>query len=326
MAWVKRAAVILSRMESPPESFTQRASEIVGPFRELFPFQPHGFRAPNGWMHYVDEGPQGQDDAPLLCVHGNPTWSFYFRRVVQEFKQDHRVIAVDHLGCGLSDKPQDWGYRLVDHVDNLEALVLALDLSNITLVLHDWGGAIGMGLAVRQPDRIARIVLGNTAAFLSPEIPLRIAASRLPLLGPLLLRGLGAFSRAATSQAVERPLAPAVKRGLLAPYGNWHDRIAQWKFVKDIPMSPAHPTHKTLAAIDAGLTQLSGKPMAIAWGMRDWCFTPAYIQHWLERFPKAKLLEVEDAGHYLLEDEPDATLGFWRRFFEAHPVQAAPHL
>ena len=302
-------------MEHPPESFTEAQEATIAPFRELYPFAQHGFQTGSGWMNYVDEGAGG---APILCVHGNPTWSFYFRKVVQEFKSSHRVIAVDHLGCGLSEKPQDWRYDLEGHVDNLEALVLELDLTNITLCLHDWGGAIGMGLSVRQPERIERTMLHNTAAFLSPDLPLRIAASRLPVLGPLLLRGLGAFSRAAVTQAVERPLAPAVKCGLLAPYGNWHDRIAQWMFVKDIPMTPAHPTYATLAAIDAGLAQLQDKPMAIAWGMRDWCFTPAYIERWLERFPAAELLKIEDAGHYLLEDDPTATLAFFRTFIEAH--------
>lgn len=302
-------------MGHPPESFTEAAEAIIAPFRELYPFTLHGFQSRAGWMNYVDEG---AGDAPILCVHGNPTWSFYFRRVVQEFKGTHRVIAIDHLGCGLSEKPQGWRYDLEGHVDNLEALVLELDLTNITLCLHDWGGAIGMGLAVRQPDRIGRIMLHNTAAFPSPDLPLRIAASRWPLIGPLLLRGFGAFSRAATTQAVERPLSPAVKRGLLAPYGNWHDRIAQWKFVKDIPMTPAHPTYAMLDGIDRGLAGLREKPMAIAWGMRDWCFTPAYIPRWQERFPDAELLRVEDAGHYLLEDAPEATLDFFQGFLEAH--------
>lgn len=302
-------------MDRQKESVTQRASRLTASFREEYPFAPHVFGTPAGELHYVDEG---AGDAPLLCVHGNPTWSFYFRRVVKAFAPMQRVIAVDHLGCGLSDKPQDWSYTLEGHVQNLEALVLALDLRNTTLVLHDWGGAIGMGLATRHPERIGRVILGNTAAFPSPDIPLRIAASRLPWIGPLLLRGFGAFSRAAITQAVERPLSPAAKRGLLAPYGNWHDRIAQWKFVKDIPMSAAHPSFATLDAIEAGLGLLVDKPMAIAWGLRDWCFTPAFLERWLVHFPAAEVLRVEDAGHYLLEDAPEEVLAFYRTFLEAH--------
>jgi len=304
-------------MDRPPESFTERASRLTASFRAEYPFAAHGFQSPAGWMNYVDEG---VGDEPLVCVHGNPTWSFYFRRVVAELAPSHRVLAIDHLGCGLSDKPQDWSYSLEGHVQNLEALVLALDLTNITLVLHDWGGAIGMGFATRHPERVARIFLGNTAAFPSPHLPLRIAASRLPLLGPLLLRGFGAFSRAAITQAVERPLAPAAKRGLLAPYGSWHDRIAQWKFVKDIPMSPAHPSFATLAGIEAGLERLADKPLGVAWGMRDWCFTPAFLDTWLEHFPHAEVLRVPDAGHYLLEDAPEAVLAFLKHFLAAHPL------
>lgn len=204
----------------PPAAVRESAARTRAKLGDAYPFESRWFRAPGGWLHYVDEGPTspgGSAAAPLLCVHGNPTWSFYFRSVVRGFRDTHRVLAVDHVGCGLSEKPQDWSYQLAGHVDNLEALVLELDLTNITLVLHDWGGAIGMGVATRHPERIGRILLGNTAAFFADRLPKRIAASRLPVLGPLLLRGFGAFSQAAVRMAVARPLDPVAKRGLLAP-------------------------------------------------------------------------------------------------------------
>lgn len=305
----------------PPAAVRESAARTRAKLGDAYPFESRWFRAPGGWLHYVDEGPTspgGSAAAPLLCVHGNPTWSFYFRSVVRGFRDTHRVLAVDHVGCGLSEKPQDWSYQLAGHVDNLEALVLELDLTNITLVLHDWGGAIGMGVATRHPERIGRILLGNTAAFFADRLPKRIAASRLPVLGPLLLRGFGAFSQAAVRMAVARPLDPVAKRGLLAPYRSWHDRIAQWRFVKDIPMQPGHPSWDELARIDAGLAALRDKPLGIAWGMQDWCFTPAYIDDWLERFPGAEVTRIDAASHYLLEDAPLETLAVYRRFLEEH--------
>ncbi len=303
-------------VSTPPPSHLAEVAALRERIGAEYPFESRWFQAPAGWLHYVD---QGTGSAPMVCVHGNPTWSFYFRRVVESFSTTERVIAVDHLGCGLSEKPQDWSYRLADHVANLEALVLSLDLKNITLVLHDWGGAIGMGFATKHPERIGRIVLGNTAAFQSPRLPWRIAASRLPVLGPLLLRGLGAFSRAATTMAVERPLDPLAKRGLLAPYNSWRNRIAQWMFVKDIPMGPRHPSYAELVRIDKGLASLAQKPMAIVWGMHDWCFTPAYIPEWQARFPHASVYPVESANHYLLEDAPMEAIAIYQRFLRSVP-------
>lgn len=284
------------------------AARTTAAFREEYPFQPRFLAQPGGLQHYVDEGPQ---EAPaVLCVHGNPTWSFLYRRVVEALAPTRRVVAPDHLGCGLSEKPQGWSYRLADHIDNLERLVLHLGLERITLVVHDWGGAIGAGLAVRRPDLIERLFIMNTAAFPAAHIPLRIAACRIPGLGPLMVRGLNAFAHAAVHMAVEQPgsMTPVVRKGLLAPYGSWQERVAVQRFVEDIPMSPEHPSHATLQRIDRGLRQLRGKPVRLAWGMRDWCFTPAFLEMWERRFPLAETLRVEDAGHYLLEDAPERVL------------------
>lgn len=284
------------------------ASRAVAGFREEYPFTPHLFAQPGGLQHYLDEGPE--DAPPVLCVHGNPTWSFFYRRVVRALSPTRRVVVPDHLGCGLSEKPASWSYRLQDHIDNLERLVLSLDLERITLVVHDWGGAIGSGFAVRHPERIERLFVMNTAAFPADRIPLRIAACRIPLLGPLMVRGANAFAHAAVHMAVERPavMTPSVRKGYLAPYGSWAERVAIQRFVEDIPMSPDHPSFATLQRIDRGLRSLRGKPVRLAWGMRDWCFTPAFLEMWERRFPLAESLRLEDAGHYLLEDAPERVL------------------
>jgi haloalkane dehalogenase len=295
----------------------ERARELVSPFREEYPFEPHFLDVGNGvHLHYVDEGPR--DASPLLCVHGNPTWSFYFRRVVRELSGDRRVVAPDHVGCGLSDKPQDYPYVLERHVANLEKLVLELDLSEITLFLHDWGGAIGMGFARRHPDRVARLIVGNTAAFRSTAMPLRIAVCRWPVLGPLFVRGLGAFSRGALAMALERPVPASdpVRRGYLAPHRDWDDRVATLAFVRDIPMDEHHPSWKELVAIEESLASFRDRPMLILWGDRDWCFTPRFREEWQRRFPDATVRVAENAGHWVLEDAGDRARGWIADFLE----------
>jgi haloalkane dehalogenase len=288
------------------------AQDVAPAWRSLYPFESHFLRIDGHALHYLDEGPRAAP--PLLLLHGNPTWSFHWREVVAQFRRDFRVVAPDHLGCGLSDKPQAWSYRLADHVANLERLVAALELSEITLGVHDWGGAIGMGLATRQPERIARLVITNSAAFRSRRIPLRIALCRLPLLGPLAVRGLNAFARAALQMATAKGLAPAVAEGLLAPYASWSERVAIQRFVEDIPMQPGHPSWPTLVAIEDGLARLRDKPALILWGERDWCFTPAFREEWQRRFPRAQVERFDDAGHYVLEDARERVLVSLRRF------------
>lgn len=274
--------------------------------RAVFPWPSHTLEVDGGTLHYIDEGPR---DAPImLCVHGNPTWSFYWRALIAHFAGRYRVIVPDHIGCGRSDKPQDWPYRLAGHVGNLSALIEHLDLQDITLVLHDWGGAIGMGAAVAAPERFGRFVVTNTAAFLSQAIPPSIAMCRIPLLGALSVRGFNGFARVATFRAVAKRLDPVAKAGLLLPYGSWADRIATLRFVEDIPLRPKHPSYQTLADIDAGLAKLTEQPMLICWGDDDFCFTPTFRAEWERRFPDATVHAWADVGHYVTEDAPDRLL------------------
>lgn len=276
---------------------------------------------PAGKMHYEDAGPRGAD--VLLCLHGNPTWSYFYRGLVEGLCDRWRLVVPDHLGCGRSDKPLDWSYRLVDHVANLERLVQALDLREITLVLHDWGGAIGMGFARRHPERIARLVILNSAAFPSPRMPWRIRACRAPLVGPYLVRRWNAFAGLATHMAVERRLAPEVRERYLAPYDTPAHRIAIQRFVEDIPMSPAHPSWAELEETARSLARFTELPATILWGEKDWCFTPRFREEWMRRFPKAEVQRLEQAGHWLLEDEPQETLRLVRGFLERTSVAAA---
>ena len=279
--------------------------------RPLYPFEPHYLDLGGPKMHYVDEG-QGP---PLVMLHGNPTWSFYYRDLVKGLCDRHRVIVPDHIGCGLSEKPQRYAYTLATHIDSLERLLDHLELDNLTLIVHDWGGAIGFGFACRQPQRVGRFVVFNTAAFFG-RTPLRIRACRIPVFGTVVVRGLNAFARAAVRMAcVDRSrMTGAVKAGYLLPYRDFASRVAIHRFVQDIPTRPAHPTYPLIQSIDVALPQFRDRPMLICWGLRDFCFTEAYLDGWITRFPEAEVHRFAGAGHYVVEDAGEKILPLVRDF------------
>lgn len=287
-------------------------------FADEYPFASHFLDLEGLRYHYVDEG----EGEPLLMVHGNPTWSFAWRNLIKDLSRDYRVLAIDHIGCGFSEKPQTYAYTLEQHIENLRRFVETLDLSGITLFGHDWGGAIGLGTAERLPNRFSRFVLFNTAAFRSKRIPLRIALCRIPLLGPPAVRGLNLFCRAAFLMAVEKRgrMTPAVKAGYLAPYNNWPNRIAVLRFIQDIPLAESHPSYPTLVGLEEGLEQFQNSPMLLVWGARDWCFTVEFLKEFQRRFPQAETFEIPDAGHYVFEDAHEQIVPQVREFLETHPV------
>lgn len=268
------------------------------PDKTLYPFVSKKISIQGHNLAYLDQG-QGK---VIVMLHGNPTWSFYYRNLVQLLQNNYRVIVPDHMGCGFSDKPQDYPYTLKTHVDNLESLLSELDIKRFSLVVHDWGGAIGMGMAVRNPKRLESAVILNTAAFRSSKIPLRISVCRLPVLGALLVRGFNGFAKGALTMAVARKMAPEVARGYLEPYDSWANRIAILRFVQDIPLTPQDGSWQTLVEIENGLKQLKNTPMMLLWGGRDFCFTSHFFEEWRKRFPGAEYHFYPEAGHYVLED------------------------
>lgn len=315
------ASVGGARSEREPGTGLPSSGVLPEQVARQAPFTPRFHQAPAGRMHYVDEG--RRKAAPLLCVHGNPTWSFYWRSLVQGFASERRVVVPDHIGCGLSEKPQDWSYTLAGHVANLESLVLALDLRDITLVVHDWGGAIGFGFARRHPERIGRLVITNTAAFRSRRMPLRIRACRSPLVGEVLVRGFNAFAGLAPRMASAQPhgVHPLVRAGLLHPYDSWANRIAIARFVQDIPLDPRHPSYAELVATEESLARFAGLPACIVWGERDWCFSREFLDEWRRRLPNAEVHVLPHAGHYLLEDAPgDVRRHVWDFLERASPL------
>ena len=279
-----------------------------------YPFAPHWLSLPEGKLHYVDTG--GEGDVVLL-LHGNPTWSFLWRDLIRSLAlQGFRCIAPDHLGMGLSDKP-DRFFRLADRISHIETLIASLGLGRFHLGVHDWGGAIGFGVAVRQPEKIGKLLVMNTAAFHLDQIPWRIALCRKPLLGEFIVRALNGFAWPATYMATNRRLSRIVRQGFLAPYNSWENRAAVARFVQDIPLEDNHPSRETLCAVEAGLGKLRDKPMLIAWGGRDFCFDDHFFEQWTRRFPEARLRYHARAGHYLLEDAAEVLIPDIRAFFAA---------
>ncbi len=272
----------------------------------LYPFTPKRFDRGQGIsMAYVDEG----EGPPVVMVHGNPTWSFYYRDLIAAVvSRGFRAIAPDHVGCGFSDKPDDSRYRytLASRIDDLEHLLEHLHLEKeVSLVVHDWGGAIGFGWAVRHPERLRKLVVMNTAAFHLPAgkaMPWLLSLGRDTKVGALLIERANAFARGATRLAVKRPMSPEVRAGYVAPYEAPGDRIATLRFVQDIPLHPGDLAYPVLSDIAARLPSLAKVPMLLGWGMKDFVFDKHFLAEWLRRFPDAKSSIFQDAGHYVLED------------------------
>lgn len=288
-------------------------------YRALFPFAPHYINNGGFRYHYIDEG----HGAPVVMLHGNPTWSFYYRRLIQALSPGYRILVPDHIGCGLSEKPstREYPYTLGRRVKDFERFLDILDVKkNITLIVHDWGGMIGMAWAVRHPERVSRIVLLNTAAFFPPPgkgLPTRLRLIRdfKWLFGPAVL-GLNLFAGSALFMAVKKPLPPSVKAGLIAPYNSWKNRIATLQFVLDIPVSQTDPAFSLVQSVEDRLSNLSQIPVLICWGGGDFVFDLDYFKEWRRRFPAAESHLLAEAGHYVLEDAPEQVIGLVQRFLD----------
>jgi len=287
-----------------------------------YPFKSH-FLDRNGIRyHYLDEG-AGE---PVIMLHGNPTWSYYYRRLVLALRDGYRIIVPDHIGCGLSDKPDDahYHYTLASRVEDLEKLLDHLGIArSLTLVLHDWGGVIGMAYAVRHPERIKRLIVLNTAAFHLPpgkRLPWSLRLFRRPLIGAFLTRGLNAFCRGAATYCCARQLLSAeVRQAYLTPYNSWKNRIAVLRFVQDIPLQPGDGCFDLVTEIQNGLSRFVSTPMLICWGDKDFVFDKDFLSEWQRHFPQAEVHRFPDAGHYILEDASEEIIGLVRQFLVCHP-------
>ena len=259
-------------------------------------------------LHYIDKG----EGKPVLMIHGNPTWSFYFRGLIQSLSNDFRTIALDHIGCGFSDKPdaKTYKYTLESRVKDLDSLITRLKINEkINLVLHDWGGMIGLAWAVDHPDKIDKIIITNTSGFFLPKgkrFPFRLwLIKTIKIFAIPAVLGLNVFAKGALFLGSRTKLAPDVKKGLVEPYNSWKNRIATLKFVQDIPLTPNDQSYALVNHVDQNLKRLDQTSLLFLWGAKDFVFDLTFLNEFKSRFPQAVTHVFHDAGHYLFEDKPE---------------------
>lgn len=280
-------------------------------------------------MSYLDEGPR--DGEVVVALHGNPSWSYLWRHMVLGLRDRYRVIVPDHIGMGLSDKPDDgkqvhprYDYTLQSRVDDVTTLLEHLGINGpMTLAVHDWGGMIGFGWALSHAAQVKRLVITNTAAFPMPAakaMPWQIALGRDYGFGELVIRGFNAFSGGASYFGVERRMPADVRRAYVAPYDSWKNRISTVRFMQDIPLSPKDRAWPLLEAAGKALPSFADRPAFIGWGLKDFVFD----RHFLERFqadlPRAEAMKFDDAGHYVLEDKHEVLVPAIRAFLDRNPL------
>jgi haloalkane dehalogenase len=268
--------------------------------RREYPFASNYLEVPAGRLHYVDEG-SGQ---PVVMVHGNPTWSYLYRNLIKRLQPEYRCIAMDHIGFGLSDKPQDWSYLPADHSANLTILIEELKLTNITLVIQDWGGPIGLSYAVTHPQNVARIVIMNTWAWPVDRDWYYIAFSGFmggPI-GQYLIRSHNFFAKSVMRQAFgdKLKLTPDVHEHYLRALPTPEDRLGCCVFPGQIIKSTAW-----IDQIWQTISELNGKPKLIVWGMKDIAFREKELKLWQSTFPEAQTVRLSSVGHFVQEEAPD---------------------
>ena len=296
-----------------------------------YPFTPQRFEVrPGISMSYLDEGPR---DAPVvLMLHGNPSWSYYWRHLVLALRdpalgKGYRCIVPDHVGMGLSGKPDDaadasprYVYTLESRIADLTRLLDHLEIDDpLTLAVHDWGGMIGFGWAQTHARQVSRLVITNTSAFPLPAgkaMPWQLKFGRDSKLGAWAIRGFNAFAAGAARQGVVRPMSAEVRRAYEAPYDSWANRIATLRFVQDIPLSPGDAAYARVAAAGKRLHEFADRPAIIGWGLRDFVFDHHFLRGFTTALPKAEVHEYSDAGHYVLEDKHEVLVPAIRTFLD----------
>lgn len=270
--------------------------------RATYPFADRFVALPAGRLHYVDEG-RGE---AILFVHGTPTWSYEYRHLVRALSPTYRCVAPDHLGFGLSERPAGFGYTPAEHARNLAGFVDALGLGRFTLVVHDYGGPIGLPLCLDYPERVARLVLLNTWmwSFADDAEVRRKAAFAGGIIGRFLYRASNFSLRVLTPYAYgdRRKLTAAIHRHYLAPFPTWDDRErVLWTLAREILGSSAYYTD-----LWERRDRLLGRPVLILWGMKDPAFTPRHLERWTAFFgDAARVARLEGVGHWPHKEAPE---------------------
>jgi haloalkane dehalogenase len=301
-----------------------------------YPFTPRRFDVrPGIAMSFLDEGPREGD--VVLMLHGNPSWSYYWRQLVLGLREPasgkaYRCIVPDHVGMGLSDKPDDapdasprYDYTLQSRIDDLDALLQHLGITGpVTLAVHDWGGMIGFGWALRDPARVRRLVVLNTSSFPLPaakRMPLRLRMGRDSRLGGWLIRRFNLFARGAAWIGTKRSLPADVRRAYAGVYDGWENAISTLRFMQDIPLAPGDRAWPLVEAAAKQLPNYSDRAAFLGWGLRDFVFDRHFLEGFTAALPKAEVHAFEDAGHYVLEDKAEVLVPAIRAFLDRHPLQ-----
>jgi cis-3-alkyl-4-acyloxetan-2-one decarboxylase len=290
-----------------------------------YPFQPQEFVHPDGLCQsFLDEGPRGGE--VVLMLHGNPSWSFYWRHLVLGLRDRYRCIVPDHMGMGLSDRPDDahYEYTLQSRIDDLERLLQHLGITGpVTLAVHDWGGMIGFGWALKHSARVRRLVILNTSAFPLPKekrMPLRLRMGRDSKLGGWMIRRFNLFARGASLIGTRRKLPADVRAAYAGIYQGWDRAISTLRFMQDIPLAPGDKAWPLVEASAKALHGYADRPAFIGWGLKDFVFDKHFLHGFQRALPKAHVRAFKDAGHYVLEDKHEVLVPAIRDFLDKHPL------
>lgn len=272
------------------------ASKDFQPDPRLFPFESHWFRSPAGKIHYLDEG-QGP---PILFLHGNPTWSFLYRGIIIRLRKRFRCIAPDYPGFGLSEHPATYRYTPEEHAQVVRALVAELDLRDLTIMGHDWGGPIAMRLALDQVDRVRSLVMGNTWYWPTDALHLR-AFGWLMSTGYVqgLIHRKNMFVERILPLGVKHSLAGEVLEHYRGPFPTVDSRAGVAEMARQLGRSA-----NWLADMERGVhTRLGHLPVLLTWGMDDLAFTPPFMDTFRRDFKQVRVVRL-DAKHFIQEDTP----------------------
>lgn len=289
-------------------------------FDGTFPFAPRYAKVNGIRLHFVDEG-QGE---PVVLLHGDPTWGYLYRRFIPPLSQRYRCVVPDHMGMGKSEVPAEPDpYRLRHHIANCEALLLSLDLHAITLVLHDWGGPVGLGFATRHPERVKRLVLMNTWAFApwpGGPLPRLLELIRSPRGERFVLERNG-YVEPALKGTTHRPerLGESVMAAYLAPFPRPDSRRALLCWSRDIPVDETDPSYPDMKRVEQALPIFTSIPVLLVWGMHDPVLPEPVLRRWQRLYPHAVTREIGDASHFLQEDAPEVSLEAIQEFLAAYP-------
>ena len=284
-------------------------------FNGSYPFRPNYLEIGGFKMHYVDEG----EGEPVVMLHGDPTWGYLWRKFIPSVSDTHRVIVPDHMGMGKSSVPKNPNpYLLRHHISNLEELLLSLKLKEITLVLHDWGGPVGMGFAVRHPGLIKRLVLTHTWAFAEwpgGKFPRLLEIIRSERGESFVLEKNGYVKRALLGTAnYPENYTSKVLNAYLSPFPTPESRLALLCWSRDISVSESDRSYGEMNHIEDKLSLLADIPVLLIWGILDPVLPGSVLEKWRRIYPHAQVCEIEDASHFLQEDSPKRVIGEIKQF------------